>query len=52
VQLGLSNWTSFEVAEAVITCKERGWVRPTIYQGKYNAICKSNVPREVRFPNE
>ena len=38
VQLGLSNFTAFEVAEIVITCKERGWVRPTIYQGRYNAI--------------
>ena len=38
VQLGLSNFTAFEVAEIVITCKERGWVRPTIYQGIYNAI--------------
>lgn len=38
VQLGLSNFTAFEVAEIVITCNERGWVRPTIYQGIYNAI--------------
>ena len=38
VQLGLSNFTAFEVAEVVITCKERGWVRPTIYQAMYNAI--------------
>ena len=38
VQLGLSNFTAFEVAEVVIMCKERGWVRPTIYQGMYNAI--------------
>ena len=38
VQLGLSNFTAFEVAEIVILCKERGWVRPTIYQGMYNAI--------------
>ena len=41
VQLGLSNFTAFEVAEIVITCKERGWVRPTIYQGMYNAISGS-----------
>lgn len=41
VQLGLSNFTAFEVAEVVITCKERGWVRPTIYQGMYNAISES-----------
>ena len=38
VNLGLSNFTAFEVAEVVIMCKERGWVRPTIYQGMYNAI--------------
>lgn len=38
VELGLSNFTAFEVAEIVITCKERGWVRPTIYQAMYNAI--------------
>ena len=40
VQLGLSNFTAFEVAEIVIMCKERGWVRPSIYQGMYNAISK------------
>jgi len=34
VQLGISNFTAFEVAEVVMTCKANGWVRPTIYQGK------------------
>lgn len=38
VQLGLSNFPAFEVAEIVITCKDRGWVRPTMYQGIYNAL--------------
>lgn len=38
VQLGLSNYTAFEVAEVVMTCQANGWVRPTIYQGMYNAI--------------
>ena len=42
VQLGLSNFTAFEVAEVVITCKEKGWVRPTIYQAIYNAISQSS----------
>jgi aflatoxin B1 aldehyde reductase len=37
-QLGLSNYTAFEVAEVVTLCNERGWVRPTIYQAMYNAI--------------
>ncbi|KAF1815615.1 Aldo/keto reductase [Eremomyces bilateralis CBS 781.70] len=41
VQLGLSNYTAFEVAEVVLTCKANGWVRPTIYQAMYNAITRS-----------
>ena len=48
VQLGLSNYTAFEVAEIVIMCKERGWVRPTIYQGMYNAISMSFTHRLLR----
>jgi aflatoxin B1 aldehyde reductase len=43
VQFALSNFTSFEVAEIVITCKERGWVRPTLYQAMYNAISASYI---------
>ncbi|KAL1994232.1 hypothetical protein VTN49DRAFT_2901 [Thermomyces lanuginosus] len=41
VELGLSNYTSFEVAEICTLCAERGWVRPTIYQAMYNAITRS-----------
>ncbi|KAG9234869.1 putative aflatoxin b1 aldehyde reductase-like protein [Amylocarpus encephaloides] len=41
VQLGLSNFTAFEVAEIVMHCKYNNWVRPTIYQGMYNAITRS-----------
>jgi aflatoxin B1 aldehyde reductase len=41
VQLGLSNFTAFEVAEVVMHCKYNGWIRPTIYQGMYNAITRS-----------
>ena len=52
VQLGLSNFAAFEVAEVVITCNERGWVRPTIYQGMYNAISKPTVRRRLTFVNE
>ena len=49
VQLGLSNFTAFEVAEVVITCKERGWVRPTIYQGMYNAISTWLPPLNLKI---
>ncbi|KAH8670328.1 NADP-dependent oxidoreductase domain-containing protein [Tricladium varicosporioides] len=46
-QLGLSNYTAFEVAEIVVTCKERGWVRPTVYQGRYNAITRILEPELI-----
>ena len=41
VELGLSNFAAFEVAECVMICNERGWVRPTIYQGMLNCITRS-----------
>ncbi|KAI1077895.1 Aldo/keto reductase [Whalleya microplaca] len=37
-RLGLSNYTSFEVAEIVMTCKYNNWVRPTVYQAIYNCL--------------
>jgi aflatoxin B1 aldehyde reductase len=40
-RLGLSNFTAFEVAEVVMHCKYNNWVRPSIYQGMYNAITRS-----------
>jgi len=46
VQLGLSNFTAFEVAEIVMHCKYNNWVRPTIYQGMYNAITR-NIETEL-----
>ncbi|KAK3314110.1 aldo/keto reductase [Apodospora peruviana] len=45
-QLGLSNFTSFEVAEIVMTCKYHNWVRPTIYQAVYNCMQRS-IEREL-----
>ena len=44
VQLGLSNFTAFEVAEICMHCKYHNWVRPTIYQGMYNAIVRGVEP--------
>lgn len=40
VNLGLSNFASYEVAEVVMTCKANGWVRPTVYQAMYNCITR------------
>ena len=47
VQLGLSNFTAYEVAEVVMLCKMNGWVRPTIWQGMYNAITRSIEPELI-----
>jgi aflatoxin B1 aldehyde reductase len=41
VSFAISNYTAYEVAEIVLTCHYNGWVRPTIYQGMYNAITRS-----------
>lgn len=40
-RFGISNFTAFEVAEIVMTCKYNGWVRPSVYQGMYNCITRS-----------
>jgi len=43
-RLGISNYMSFEVAEAVMLCRANGWVQPVVYQGIYNAIHRSIEP--------
>lgn len=40
VELGLSNYASWEVAEICTLCKKNGWIMPTVYQGMYNAITR------------
>ncbi|KAF3765239.1 aflatoxin B1 aldehyde reductase-like protein [Cryphonectria parasitica EP155] len=40
VRLGISNFTSFEVAEICMTCKYNGWVKPSVYQGMYNVLTR------------
>lgn len=49
-QLGVSNFTAYEVAEIVMLCQHRGWVKPTIYQGVYNAISKDPPPFNLLEP--
>jgi len=41
VQLGLSNYAAWEVAEIVQICRLKGWVQPTVYQAMYNAITRA-----------
>lgn len=46
VQLGLSNFAAWEVAEVWNITNERGWVKPTIYQAMYNAITR-DIEKEL-----
>ncbi|XP_003506935.2 aflatoxin B1 aldehyde reductase member 3 isoform X2 [Cricetulus griseus] len=48
VELGLSNYSSWEVAEICTLCKKNGWILPTVYQGMYNATTRQ-VEKEL-FP--
>jgi len=46
--LGLSNFQSWEVAHIYHLCSANSYVKPTVYQGMYNAITRE-VEREL-FP--
>ncbi|KAJ3205502.1 hypothetical protein HDU82_005165 [Entophlyctis luteolus] len=48
VELGLSNYTAWEVTQIYYICKEKGYVLPTLYQGMYNPLTRE-VEREL-FP--
>ncbi|KAH7916592.1 NADP-dependent oxidoreductase domain-containing protein [Hygrophoropsis aurantiaca] len=37
-EFGVSNYNSWEVAEIVAITKENNWIKPTVYQGLYNAV--------------
>jgi aflatoxin B1 aldehyde reductase len=44
-RFGLSNYMSWEVAKICEICEKNGWVKPTIYQGIYNAL-QRNIEAE------
>ncbi|KAK5992305.1 Aldo-keto reductase [Cladobotryum mycophilum] len=43
----ISNFTAYEVAEVVLTCKYNNWVQPSLYQGMYNVITRNIEPELV-----
>jgi aflatoxin B1 aldehyde reductase len=45
-RFGLSNFASWQVAEAVEICRHKGWMVPAVYQGLYNALNR-DVEREL-----
>lgn len=47
-QMGLSNFPSELVAEFISVCEEKGYVKPSIYQGLYNLLSRES--EEALFP--
>lgn len=45
--LGLSNFPAWEVVHVWHTCKQRGWPRPEVYQGLYNALSRNVEPELI-----
>ena len=43
-QLGLGSFTAWEVAQICELCDREGWVKPSVYQGKYNALHRAVEP--------
>ncbi|EIW65256.1 Aldo/keto reductase [Trametes versicolor FP-101664 SS1] len=43
-RFGISNYMSWEVAEIVGICEAKGYVKPAVYQGIYNAIHRKVEP--------
>jgi len=39
-KFGLSNFSAAQVQEIHDLCKAKGWVLPTVYQGKYNVLSR------------
>ncbi|KAH8807670.1 NADP-dependent oxidoreductase domain-containing protein [Xylogone sp. PMI_703] len=37
-RLGVSNYMAWEVAEICEICDRNGWIKPSVYQGAYNAL--------------
>jgi aflatoxin B1 aldehyde reductase len=43
-EFGVSNFSAWEVAEASEIAARHGWIRPSVYQGMYNAITRAVEP--------
>ena len=39
-EFGLSNYPAWEVSKLYHLCDKYGWIRPTVYQGMYNALSR------------
>ncbi|KIM81787.1 hypothetical protein PILCRDRAFT_8458 [Piloderma croceum F 1598] len=46
-EFGLSNFFAWEVAEFVGIARANGWIQPTVYQGRYNALDRAIEPELI-----
>lgn len=47
-RFGISNYMSWEVAAICEICERHGWIKPTVYQGVYNAFHRAIEPELMR----
>ena len=43
-RFGISNYMSWEVAKICEICEKNGWIKPSVYQGIYNALHRAIEP--------
>eukprot|EP01117_Protostelium_nocturnum_P012095 TRINITY_DN4430_c0_g1_i1.p1 TRINITY_DN4430_c0_g1~~TRINITY_DN4430_c0_g1_i1.p1 ORF type:complete len:339 (+),score=77.61 TRINITY_DN4430_c0_g1_i1:469-1485(+) len=43
-RFGISNFMAWEVAKICEICEKNGWIKPTVYQGIYNALHRAVEP--------
>ncbi|KAF3934440.1 hypothetical protein ABW19_dt0200180 [Dactylella cylindrospora] len=39
-RFGISNYAAWEVVQICEICERNGWIKPTVYQGLYNAVAR------------
>ena len=47
-EFGVSNFSAWQVAEALEIAARHGWIRPSVYQGLYNAITRAVEPELLK----
>jgi aflatoxin B1 aldehyde reductase len=43
-RFGISNYAAWEVAQICEICERNGWIKPSVYQGVYNALHRAVEP--------
>ncbi|KAH8649823.1 putative aldo/keto reductase [Xylariales sp. PMI_506] len=46
-RIGLSNFPPDLVEQMLAICDDKGLVKPTVYQGQYNLICRGEVEKDL-----